>query len=153
MCSFLQLSNIPLCIYTTTYPFICQWTSRLLPCPSYCKQCCNEHCSTCVSFTFDFLGLYAQQWDCWVIWHFYSQFFKESPHCSPQWLYQLHSHQPCEEGSFFSPPSPAFIVCRFFDDGYSDWCQMIPRCGLICISLITSDGEHLFMCLLSICIV
>ena len=25
------------------YPFICQWTSRLLPCPSYCKQCYNEH--------------------------------------------------------------------------------------------------------------
>ena len=21
--------------------------------------------------------------DCWVIWHIYFQFFKESPHCSP----------------------------------------------------------------------
>ena len=30
-------------------PFICRWTSRLLPCPSYCKQCCNEHWGTCVS--------------------------------------------------------------------------------------------------------
>ena len=27
--------------------------------------------------------LYAQQWDCWVIWQFYFQPFKESPHCSP----------------------------------------------------------------------
>ena len=35
---FLQLSNIPLYICTTfLYPFICRWTSRLLPCPSYCK--------------------------------------------------------------------------------------------------------------------
>ena len=25
-----------------SYPFICLWTSRLLPCPSYCKQCCDE---------------------------------------------------------------------------------------------------------------
>ena len=25
-----------------SYPFICQWTSRLLPCPSYCKQCHDE---------------------------------------------------------------------------------------------------------------
>ena len=25
------------------YLFICWWTSRLLPCPSYCKWCCNEH--------------------------------------------------------------------------------------------------------------
>ena len=30
-----------------------------------------------------FLGVYAQQWDCWVIRQFYFQFFKESPHCSP----------------------------------------------------------------------
>ena len=22
-------------------------------------------------------------WDCWVIWQFYFQVFKESPHCSP----------------------------------------------------------------------
>ena len=27
--------------------------------------------------------VYAQQWDCWVIWQFYFQFFKESAHCSP----------------------------------------------------------------------
>ena len=30
-----------------------------------------------------FLGVYDQQWHCWVIWQFYFQFFKESPHCSP----------------------------------------------------------------------
>ena len=30
-----------------------------------------------------FLGVYAQQWDCWIIRQFYFQFFKESPHCSP----------------------------------------------------------------------
>ena len=28
-------------------------------------------------------SVYAQQWDHWVIWQFYFQFFKESPHCSP----------------------------------------------------------------------
>ena len=36
-----------------------------------------------VSFNSGFLGVYAQQWDCWVVWQFYFQFFKESPHCSP----------------------------------------------------------------------
>ena len=36
-----------------------------------------------VSFNSGFLGVYAQQWDCWVIWQFHFQFFKESPHCSP----------------------------------------------------------------------
>ena len=33
-------------------------------------------------------SVYAQEWDCWVIWWFYSQFFKESPYHLPQWLYQ-----------------------------------------------------------------
>ena len=36
-----------------------------------------------VSFNSGVLGVYAQQWDCWVIWQFYFQFFKEAPHCSP----------------------------------------------------------------------
>ena len=60
-----------------SYPFVCWWTSRLLPYPSYCKQCCN------VSFSSGFLSMYAQQWDCWVIWQVCFQFFKESPHFSP----------------------------------------------------------------------
>ena len=33
-----------------------------------------------VSFSSGFLGVYAQQKDCWVIRQFYLQFFKESPH-------------------------------------------------------------------------
>ena len=37
-----------------------------------------------------------------------------------------------------------FIVCRVFGDGHSDWCEVIPRVVLICISLIISDVEHLF---------
>ena len=26
-------------------------------------------------------------------------------------------------------PSPAFIICRLFDDGHSDWYEVIPHCG------------------------
>ena len=56
------------------YSFTCWWTSRLLPCSSYCKQCCNEHWGARVSFNSGFLSVYAQQGDCWVIWQFYFQF-------------------------------------------------------------------------------
>ena len=47
--------------------------------PSNCKQCCDEHWGTRVSFNSGFLSVYAQQWVCWVVWQFYFQFFKESP--------------------------------------------------------------------------
>ena len=73
----------PLCICTAIpYPFVCQWTSRLFPFPSYCKQCCNEYWGTWISLSSDFLNVYAHQWYYWVLWQFYFQFSKESPHCS-----------------------------------------------------------------------
>ena len=36
------------CVYVPqlSYPFICWWTSRLLPCPGYYKQCCDEQWGT-----------------------------------------------------------------------------------------------------------
>ena len=64
----------------------------------------------------------------------------------------VHSHQQCSGGYLFSTPSPAFVFCRFFDDGHSDLCEVVPTVVLICISLTISDVEHLFMCLLTICV-
>ena len=54
-----------------------------------------------------------------------------------------------QEGSFFSTPSPAFIVCRPFD-GHSDWCEVISHCSFD-LHFSNSCIEHLFMCLLAIC--
>ena len=72
------------CVYVPqlSYPFICWWTSRSLPCPGYYKQCYDEHWGTRVSFPSGFLSVYAQQWDCWIIRQVYFQFFKESPQFS-----------------------------------------------------------------------
>ena len=139
MCSFLWLSNISLCICTTLlYPFICRWTSRLLPCSSYCKQYCNEQWDMCVFFNPGFLRVYAYKWDFQVLWWFSSQFLKESPYCLPQWLYQFTFPPTVQGCSLFSTLSPAFIVYRLFDDGHSDRCDMIFHC---CFDLHFSNNK------------
>ena len=41
----------------------------------------------------------------------------------------LHSHQTVQEGFLFSTPFSGFIVCRFFDGGHFDQCEVITHCG------------------------
>ena len=73
MCTFIMYVYIHcVCVPQLSYTFICQWASKLLPCPGYCKQCCDEHWGICVSFNSVFLSVYAQHWDCCVIVQFSS---------------------------------------------------------------------------------
>ena len=43
---------------------------------------------------------------------------------TPKWLYQFTFPPPVQEDSLLSTPSSAFVVCGFFVDGHSDWCQV-----------------------------
>ena len=40
-------------------------------------------------------------------------------------VYQLTLLPTVQEGSLFSTPPPAFVICGLFNDGHSDWCEVV----------------------------
>ena len=56
---------------------------------------------------------------------FFPSFLKESTYCLPQQLCQFPFPPTVQECFLFFTPSPAFIVCRLFDEGRSDQCEVI----------------------------
>ena len=51
--------------------------------------------------------------------------FKETPCCFPWWLHQTAVW----EGSLSSTSSPAFVICSPFNDGHSDWHEVLYHCS------------------------
>ena len=106
-------------------PLFMEATFRLLPFPSYCKQF-YEHWDAYIFSNYVFFSGFIPRSGItgYYIYQLYFQNFKESPYSSPQWLYQFTVLPIGQKSSHPFSPSLAFIICRFFDDGHSNRCQV-----------------------------
>ena len=103
---------------------ICWWTFRLLPCLGYCKQFCNEHWGACILSQHVFIQIYA--WSRIVGSYSSSSFsFLRSSILFAIAVVSVYIPVNSARGSVSPTLSPAFIVCRFFADGHSHWCEVL----------------------------
>lgn len=63
----------------------------------------------------------------------------------------LYSPQQCIRVSIFHVLAKLIIIC-LFHYSHPSGCEVISHGGLICISLVTTDVEHLFKCSFGRCI-
>ena len=130
MCSFLWLSNIPLCVYHRF--FIHSLVNSHLGCFHVLAIVNNTAMNIGIHVSFSILvssGYVPSSGLAGSYRGFISKFFKESPHCLPQWLYKFHSHQQCKRVPFSSHPLQYLLFVEFLMMAIVTGGEVISHCS------------------------
>ena len=95
---------------------------------------------------FWFFWVHNLEWNFWVILVILYWLFREPPNCFPPQCTISHSYQEHTSVPISSCLHQHLLFFLFFPSSHSNGCNV----GFMCISLMSSDIEHLIMCSLVI---
>ena len=117
----------------------------------HCEQCSYDHQYTKIlfeSFLLFFFWLYTQKWNCWIIFDSMFNFLENCHTVFHSGYIILHCHSSAQ-GFWYRH----ILINTFFflDVRHPNRCEVV-SCDLICISWDINSVDHLYVCLLGICV-